>query len=267
MLSALSAAPLSANDSAINPGGHGPSPMGEFQGDESVIRMVSEKIDIRFGKEESEVACRFVFRSGKSAGDARQTVGFPDLIEIEMDQGVIRKLETWVDGKKVESRKVRGWFHAEETGTPRSGFGDPPSELEPTNVRHADFHVIDVVFSPDREVVIERRYVAANGGNVEGNTHFSYTTHTGAVWRGTIGLAEFRVVLDGWTVEDLAFEDGTMKRPPREHYGPWCEPNLSGWKVVSPTELTMTWRDFEPAVHKTRRGIMLSTWSSAREVD
>lgn len=32
-----------------------------------------------------------------------------------------------------------------------------------------------------------------------------------------------------------------------------------GWKIGSPTELAMTWKDFEPAVHKTRCGILLST--------
>ena len=259
------ALPLAANDTAINSGGHGPSPMGEFEGEESVIRMVSENIGIRMGKTESEVSCRFTFRSSKKEGDARQTVGFPDLLEMDSDTGSISKLETFVDGKKVEAKKVRGWFGTGEWGTPKSGLGEPPAKLPPGEVQPADFYTVEVVFPPDKDVVIERRYTSSNGGNTLGSTGFSYTTHTGAVWKGTIGSAEFHVTLkDGLTVEDLAFEDGKQKRPPREQSA-WCEPNLAEWKIVSPTELTMTWKDFEPAVHRTRRGIFLATWDRARE--
>lgn len=248
------------NDAALNPGGHGPTTLGEFVGDESVIRMVSEKIDIRFAKTESEVRCRFVFRSGKITGDARQWVGFPDILERENYAGTIRKLETLVDGRKVESRKQRGWFAAAPWETPKCGLGKPPPELRPEHVQLADFHVITVSFPPDKDVVIERHYVADNGGDVFGSIWFDYSTHTGAVWRGTIGRADFHVKLDGLTVDDLAFEDGPQKNPPRSQWG-WCAPNRAEWRIVSPTELTMTWNDFEPAVHQTRRAIRLTTWS------
>lgn len=250
------------NDAALNPGGHGPATLGGFVGDESVIRMLSEKIDIRFSKKESEVHCRFVFRSGKVGGDAIQLVGFPDMLEREDHAGTIRRLETFVDGRKEESRKVRGWFAAGPFGTPKCGLGKPPPETRPEHVQPADFHVIEVRFPPDREVVVERRYVADNGGDVSGTISFDYSTHTGAVWRGTIGQADFHITLDGLTVDDLAFEDGPQKNPPRSQWG-WCVPNRAEWKLVSPTELTMTWKDFEPAVHRTRRGIKLATWSKA----
>lgn len=68
-------------------------------------------------------------------------------------------------------------------------------------------------------------------------------------------------------MDDLAFEDGKQKRKPREQFGAWCAPNLAEWKVVSPTELAMTWKDFEPAVHKTRRGILLSTWTMPQKAE
>lgn len=42
LLSLLLCLPLFANDTGINSGAHGPSPLGEFVGDESVIRMVEE---------------------------------------------------------------------------------------------------------------------------------------------------------------------------------------------------------------------------------
>lgn len=257
--------PLLANDTGINAGGYGPSPLGEFKGEESVIRMISETIDIRFGKRESQVVCRFTFRNTKKEGDAKQTVGFPDFIEDDTDHGSIEKLETLVDGKPAESKKVRGWFSADEWSTPKSGLGEPPEDLPRENLKLADFFVVDVSFPPEKDVVIERRYTAGNGGNVEGVTTFCYTTHTGAVWKDTIGKAEFTVKLDGWTVDDLAFEDGPQKNRPRQQLGTFCSPNKAEWTVVSPTELKMTWEDFEPAVHKTRRGILLSTWSEKRE--
>ena len=257
--------PALANDSGINSGAHGPEPLGEFVGEESVIRMVSEKIDIRFGKEQSEVACRFTFRSTKKEGDAKQVVGFPDFIHTESDFGSIEKLETFINGEKVEARKVRGWFATEEWRTPKTGLGEPPKDIPATDVLLVDFFVVDVSFPPDKDVVIERKYIADNGGNVDGSKNFHYTTHTGAVWKDTIGKAEFTVKLDGWTVDDLAFEDSLQKNRPREQYGEWCEPNRAEWTVVSPTELKMIWKDFEPAVHKTRRNIQLATWSVKRE--
>lgn len=251
--------PALANDTAINSGGHGPAPLGEFQGEESVIRMVSEKIEIRMGKTESKVSCRFTFRSSKQEGDAKQRVGFPDLLELESDTGTISKLETFVDGKPIEAKKVRGWFDSSEWGTPRSGLGEPPANVLRDEIQFADYFVVDLIFPPGKDVIVERRYTADNGGDAMGSTGFSYTTHTGAVWKDTIGEAEFRVILDGWTVDDLAFEDGKQKLPPRAQSA-WCSPNLAEWKVVSPTELKMTWKDFEPAVHRTRRGIFLATW-------
>lgn len=259
-----SALPVWANDTAINSGAYGAAPLGEFKGEESVIRMVSETIDIRFGRNESVISCRFVFRSGKKEGDAKQVVGFPDLLTGEVgDVGAIHNLRTWVDGKEVEARKQMGWF--DPMGTPRSSLGQPPAREGPggtwdDGVMKAWFYTVDVTFPPDRDVVIERKYVADNGGSVIGNTTFSYTTRTGAVWRGTIGRADIKVTLDGWTVDDLAFEDGPHKVAPREQQA-WCVPNKSCWTVDSPTELHMTWLDFEPAVHQTRREIFLSTWN------
>lgn len=261
LLSALLSSPVArANDTAINAGSYGPSPLGEFEGEESVIRMVSEKIDIRFGKTESEVHCSFTFRSSKKEGTAKQVVGFPDLLNTETDQGTITKLETWIDGEKVETKKVAGWFGTSEWGTPRSGLGDPPKNLPAEEIQRADFYVVDVSFPAGKDVVVERRYTAGNGGDAMGAIAFSYTTHTGAIWKDTIGQADFTVKLaDGLTVDDLAFEDGKQKLPPRSQSG-WCSPNKAEWTVVSPTELKMTWKDFEPAAHRSRRGINLVTW-------
>ncbi|MDB6079074.1 MAG: hypothetical protein JWO82_2821 [Akkermansiaceae bacterium] len=252
--------PVHGNDTAINAGGFGPAPLGEFEGDESVIRMVSETIDVHFAKKESQVHCRFTFRSGKKSGDAKQVVGFPDLLHTDSDTGEISKLETFIDGEKVEAKKERGWFVTADYATPRSGLGDPPKEYPADQIQRADFFVVEVNFPPDKDVIVERKYTCASGGDVMGTATFYYTTHTGAVWKGNIGQADFHITLDGFTVDDLAFEDGRQKIPSRSQTT-WCMPNRAEWTVVSPTELKMTWKDFEPAVHSTRRGIRLATWS------
>lgn len=256
-----------ANDTAMNAGAHGPAPVGEFSGDESVIRMVSERIEIRFGKREAHVVARFTFRSSKPSGVARQSVGFPDLYSGEdINSGEFRELKTFVNGQERPARKVAGWFETSEYGIPRSGLGEPRQDAPAEIIQRADYYIVDVEFPPNEDVVIERRYTVDNGMDVMGTNTFHYTTHTGAIWRGTIGKAEFHVILDGWTVDDLAFEDGPQRIPPREQTI-WSSPNRNDWTIVSPTEMTMTWTDFEPAAHKTRRGLMLATWSRRPPAD
>jgi hypothetical protein len=68
-----------ANDTALHEGWEGPMPVSVFQAPESVIQMVSEKIDVDFGRAESNVRCVFIFRSTKEGSDVFQLVGFPDL--------------------------------------------------------------------------------------------------------------------------------------------------------------------------------------------
>jgi len=256
----LSVLPVLANDSTINAGGTGPEPLGNYEGDESVIRMVSESIDIKFGKETSEVICRFTFRSTKKGAPARQTVGFPDMHSTdEIDVGHIREMHTKVDGQTVQAEKKRGWaYHV--NGVLRATLGEkPPTKDSDSQPLPMDYFIVNVEFPEDRDVIIERHYISDNGSSFAGDKSFLYTTETGGVWKGTIGQADFHVTLDGWTVDDLAFEDGIQRLEPRKQY-PWCSPNKSEWTVVSPTELKLTWKNFEPAAHSSRKGISLATW-------
>jgi hypothetical protein len=245
------------NDTAVNAAGHAPEPLGAIKGEESVIRMVSEKIDIVFGKEKSKVHCRFVFHSTKPDADAKQTVGFPDMVG-DADHGKILSMITRIDGKEVPSKLQEGYFNH---GDSRSIIGKPPRE--DTMVTEAKFHTVEVTFPPDKDVIIEREYVVDNGGSVMGDSTFSYTTKTGAIWHGTIGKAEFTVTLDGWTIDDLAFEDGPQKLPPRQQMN-FCSVNKADWKIESPTKLSLVWENFEPAVHQSRQGIFLTTWNRNR---
>ena len=247
-----------ANDTAVNAAASGPEALGEFVNEESIIRMESEIIDIIFGRKESKVHCRFVFRSGKTTGDAVQTLGFPDHPDEEQDVGAILKMTTKVDGVEVAVKKEKGWCGRGPNSQARLGTPPPGVEASVT-----DYHTMVVKFPPDRDVIVEREYTASNGGSVRGESTFDYTTRTGGIWRGTIGRAEFRVTLDGWTVDDLAFEDGPQKIQPWAQLS-YSSPNRSEWKVVSPTELKLVWENFEPAVHHSRRYINLTTWIDQR---
>ncbi len=249
-LFAVIVSPLAANDASINLGAHGPEPVGEFKGEESVVRMVSERIDITFGKTETHVHCRFVFRSSKAGADAVQMLGFPDFIT-EADTGTIHSMVSRVDGKEVPSKKLRGWQDLENS---KCHLGSSPEEAAA-----ADFYTITVTFPPDRDVIVEREYKATNGRSVLGDTYFSYTTRTGGSWKGSIGKAEFHVTLDGWKLDDLAFEDGEQKVDPRLQRK-YASPNFSEWKVEAPDKLSLVWNNFEPAVHHTRQNIHLQTW-------
>ncbi len=58
--------------------------------------------------------------------------------------------------------------------------------------------------------------------------------------KGTNGRAEIRVKLDGWTVKNLAFQDGPQKIPPDVQFA-YSSPNFKQMAVISPTELSMSW--------------------------
>ena len=178
------------DDASMNEGAYGPEPRRATAGDESIVRMESEKITVRFGREKSDVVAHFVFRSGKTDAPARQLVGFPDFGAAyaeahrrnpkddapwqphENVAGAIEDMQTFVDGQPVPSKLDYGFVIEDEAvgwkpGTPKDGT-------------LMAWHVLWVTFPPGRDVVIERRYRVPNGEMVGGITKFDYTTVTGA---------------------------------------------------------------------------------------
>lgn len=255
-----------ADDSAMNEGAYGPEPRGGTAGEESIIRMESEQISVKFGREHSEVVARFVFRSYKPKESARQLVGFPDYGAANEEgerrdpkgeaawhgdlntTGPLRDLRTFVDGKEVESKLDYGYVKMGEDdgwtpGTPKDGV-------------LMAWHTMWVDFPPDRDVVVERRYTVNNGAMVGGIMMFEYVTATGASWRGTIGQMDVDVTLDGWTTDDIAWKAGGKKQQIFDT-GPFTAPDKKAWKIVSPTHLQLTWKNFEPRTDKDRRSFTL----------
>ncbi len=266
-LSLFAASFARGDDSSMNEGAYGPEPRGATAGEESVVRMESEKISVRFGREKSDVVARFVFRSGKPNAPARQLVGFPDFGAAyeeahrrdpkgdapwqphENIAGAIEDLHTFVDGEEVASKLDYGFIIEDEAvgwkpGTPKDGT-------------LMAWHVAWVSFPPGKDVVVERRYRVPNGQMVYGISKFDYTTATGAAWRGTIGRLDVDVTLDSWKISDLAWKNGEKKQV--FDTGPYTSPDKSAWTILSPTHLQFTWNDFEPRTAKNRRGFGLVT--------
>lgn len=263
LIASLSLAVIScvyANDAELNEGAYGPMPVGGFKGDESVIRMRAERIEVEFGRRYSKVDAHFVFRSTKPDAPARQLVGFPDLsaaaknapigLPWENTNGPIEDMHTYVDGKDVKSELKYGFVTWDET------VGFRPST--PKDGASIAWYTIWIIFPPDRDVVIERKYRVRNGNNVFGNQMFDYSTITGASWKGTIGHLEADITLaDGLTIKDLAWRGGSLPETLKE--SSFCSPNRSSWKILSPTQMLLVWDDFEPSIDKDKRGFFLAT--------
>ena len=142
-----------------------------------------------------------------------------------------------MDGKEVESKMEYGFvLTTEELGwkpaTPETG------EL-------MAWHTMWVEFPPDKDVVIERDYEVDNGNMVGGIVMFEYITATGAGWHGTIGQ-----------LDDIAWKTGGKKKQIFDD-GPWTDPGKKAWKVLTPTHLQFTWKNFEPRTDKDRRSFAL----------
>jgi hypothetical protein len=248
--SCLFAVAAQADDTELNDGQFGPEPIGGgIAGVESVVRMESEHLDLVIGKKISSVIARFVFRNSLQV-PAKQLVGFPDVgaAQEEADKhqgtrqgvaaymgpvaGPLLEVQTRVDGQEVSSPVRFGYVVSDSTG-----YGWLASTPAKGNVMA--WHAMWVTFPPGKPIVIERRYRTATGGNVLQQHLFDYVVATGGVWKGTIGELVADVTLkDGLTTKDLYW--GGIKFV-RETWPPRKE-----WKVLTPTHLRLTWRDFEP---------------------
>ena len=266
----LAANALSSDDSAMNNGAYGPEPVGGFQGKESIIAMVSEHLRFSVGKEFTNVSAIFTFRSGKRGAPARQLVGFPDIGAAVEESNrrdpdtkqpwhnqenvaePLQHLQTFVDGAEVRSELKYDYVRMNESGTWQAAT--------PTTGELMAWYVTPVTFPPGRDVVIERRYRAPNGGSVYGVIFFEYLTHTGSNWRGAIGELVGEVELrDGLTADDLAWENDSSLPPFQKVSKLLTLPDKSEWQMIDPTHMRLTWHNFEPREKANRRAIVLVT--------
>lgn len=261
-LLALLAVPARADDTALNDGGYGPEPIGGVKGPESVIRMDREDLTLHLGRHAFSVTARFVFRN-TAKRLVKQLVGFPDLGAAEAEArrrfkgdrpaaydggltGPLLGMQTFVDGKPATSQLRYGFVRLNESG------GWTPAT--PQNGGLMAWHALPLGFPPGKPVALERRYHAANGGNVLGQQIMDYVVATGGSWQGTIGQLVADVTLDdGLTVKDLCW---SAKEAP---YGRVSTPARDQWQVLSATRLKLVWNDFEPRTDKRYSHLELDT--------
>lgn len=242
--------PLPANDAAMNDGASGPEPLGWRSGEESIIQMKSEHLDIHFGTRKTTVTVRFTFLSHKKGGPAKQKLGFPNSSRSEMDgdiSGPIDHLVTRVDGKVVTSELVEGRYleitkpdgsiFYEKTDDP----ADPNGSSE--GVRKHAWYVIEVDFPEGKEVVVERQYDCPSGGNTNMEAFFIYETRTGGAWKGKIEQLTAEVTFDDSVRTDL------VAFTPKNGWV-WSEDK---------SKATLIWKDFEPKTDQDRDYFEIST--------
>ena len=243
-----------ANDAAMNDGGEGPEPIGWRSGEESIIQMKAEHLDIRFGTEMTKVKARFTFMSHKANGPARQKLGFPDAARSDLDGDVIGPIEnliTRVNGEVVESELVSGYYR-EIVKPDGSVFYEKRSDPEDTGgagwVRRHAWHVIEVEFPVGEEVVVERDYDCPPGIDTTMNAFFIYETRTGGAWKDEIEKLTAEVTF----ADDVDTEFVTLH--PRE-----------GWHWSEDRSLaTLTWENFEPRVEEDRTYFEITTLNIAK---
>ncbi|MEP6672890.1 MAG: hypothetical protein ABJF10_27250 [Chthoniobacter sp.] len=264
---------LSANDTALNEGGYGPSPVGGLRGPESVVRMQSEELHIAFGKKWTEVDAKFVFRNTKKDAPAVQIVGFPDIgaaqiearrrdpkgekiFAIEQEtplSGVLHGMRTRVNGVEQKSKLRYGWVKEIDEI-------DTPVEKPDKTTGLMAWHALEVTFPPGQDVTVERHYRTESGSQVYGIHFYYYTTATGGVWQGTIGRLQADVTLkDGLKIDDLAWHGAKLPRLQSYEGSLVTKPNRKEWQILSPTQMRLVWENFEPRTEKNRRGFEVVT--------
>lgn len=279
VLACTSAVPTPANDAALNQGMFGPEPLDVSKGEESPIQMVQESLHFRFGKEETQVHCRFLFRNLDTTRTARQLTGFPDLRlawQKEIDEGrrdpdevgcplwnaggILHDMETTINGQVVSSQIRYGY-----SIYPNGGYWKPTA---PDSGCPIAWYVAELNIPPGGEAVLERRYRAQNGFGAGVGWTFDYRTDTGAGWAGKIGgLAADVQLLDGLTISDLRWDDESRDDDPGADHG-GMRPHRREWIELAPDRLQCTWLDFDPVLDEDRDCIRIvySLWRAQDEI-
>lgn len=155
-----------ANDTALLVSGGLASTMREHPS----IRMVSAEIHAKIYNGYSLVQCDYVFRNEGPATTVE--MGFPSLpgygdIPEQRVAPLLQAFRTWVDGRSVSTRQVRG----------------PGSRQKPGR----RWYVKQVPFAAGQERQVRVTYQQPHGHVSDGTQFFPYALQTGASWHGPIG--------------------------------------------------------------------------------
>ena len=183
------------------------------EGEDAHIVMESARVNVDMSPTEAHVDCRFVFHN---TGPAKTVLmGFPKLSDEHYGHLELRDFQSWVGGTRVQT-----------TWRPDAKKGDIG----------AGWHTKRVHFRRGQTRTVRDTYRPYYGGTVMGDSSFYYPMHTGASWKGPIGLMEVTVRLRGF--------GGMTVLPPRP------EPTeRHGGTVI------WRWHDIEPGQAGAAEGV------------
>lgn len=149
----------------------------------SRIRLLTERVVLTQGTDEKWGAEAVYVFHNPTAGPIATTFAFPEDATCPGEEEStdssrdpsFHDLETWVRGVKVPVRtldQVDGSLNELCLGR---------------------LHAFDLTLAPDERVEVRHRYRFSAGGGIGIPAEVIYVTHTGALWNGPIGLAEFVV--------------------------------------------------------------------------
>ena len=183
------------------------------------VQMVSEDIDIDFGKDSAKISVDFVF---KNHGPAQTvTMAFPDR-GYSIQTPTIEGIKSWVDGKAV-----------------KMAYRDLTKEGEAEWLSHGVW-VKDVAFAKGSTKRVKVSYTVPHGGSIMLDKGCTYILKTGATWYGPIER----------TTIDVDWKSAGLSHPPAflENRSTEAEQRLSAsdrWRING-THGTATYRNFTP---------------------
>jgi hypothetical protein len=266
-----------ADDSILNTHIDPPEPI---KGEDSRIRMVSERLDLYFGFYETRVEVVFELEN-LTDQPVILTVGFPDsylqakyvaeggndlserygYIDEKFDYySPLEDFVTWVDEPsnviQTEVYKLERYYSLTED--PQPGFASEWKYARHYSSVDEDslklWHAFKLDWEPRQARVVGHSYRTDHGSvNVGfGQAWLNYYLGTGSTWDGPIGRLEVNLYLtDGQVVEDLALGEESAG------VGSWPQnAETQKWAVLSPTHLRLVWKDFEPVDERSYIEIM-----------
>lgn len=165
--------------------------------------------------------------------------------------GILMDLETFVNGKKVDSNLVYGKIRTNEKGdwlpaTDEIGF--PMA-----------WYLVTMDVPPNGQVILERKYKAQNTIHYAGihANLFDYVTATGKGWKGPIGRLVATVNLkDGFTVDAIKW-----KGPGQNEWDQCMIPERKKWQIIDDKTMKLEWSNFEPTI-KDGNGFIRLAWDA-----
>ncbi len=221
--------------------------------------MEKEYLKFIFKTTSTQVIARFYFVNTNTQQAVTQLTGFPDIA-----LGIEKAKKTGRFSEPYPSNAYVGTTYSplENLTTLLNGI-EIPSEVKFGYVDNTDWvpstdqtgdlvawYVVQMIIPPGGHKILERRYETDNPSHVP-CTEFTYITHTGGGWHGTIGELKADLVLgEGTDGDDFDFE-----------------PPLTEWKKTGKNTMSLVWTDFDPRLDSSKQQIYIKDCASEAELE